>query len=83
VTLARSYREAPDTDGEIELRRARAWAGRPAGRRTLTVRVTDAVGVDLVARRSPTAGGPGAPEASRARVGAVDLAAGLLSVPNL
>jgi ribosomal protein S12 methylthiotransferase len=49
-TVARSYREAPDTDGEIELVASDGIAvDLPAGR-TLTVEVVDAVGVDLVAR---------------------------------
>ncbi|MFA9431227.1 30S ribosomal protein S12 methylthiotransferase RimO [Egicoccus sp. AB-alg2] len=50
VALARSYREAPDTDGEIEVVDA---DGRPAdldvGAR-VRVEVVEAVGVDLVAR---------------------------------
>ena len=65
TTIARSYREAPDTDGEVQLivpsRSAGAAASKPeAGDlgsiaadlpvgRTVTATVTDAVGVDLVA----------------------------------
>jgi ribosomal protein S12 methylthiotransferase len=49
LTAGRSYREAPDTDGEVQLVDA---AGRevdlPVGR-TVTAEVVDAVGVDLVA----------------------------------
>jgi ribosomal protein S12 methylthiotransferase len=49
-TLARSYREAPDTDGEIEVVTAEgAPAPLPVGE-VATVEVLDAVGVDLVAR---------------------------------
>ncbi|MFA9444682.1 30S ribosomal protein S12 methylthiotransferase RimO [Egicoccus sp. AB-alg6-2] len=49
-TLARSYREAPDTDGEIELvDRSGRPAPLPVGARA-TVEVVDAVGVDLVGR---------------------------------
>lgn len=50
ATVGRSYREAPDTDGEISLIDA---AGRPAHLevgRTVAAVVVDAVGVDLVAR---------------------------------
>ncbi|MFP4635454.1 MAG: 30S ribosomal protein S12 methylthiotransferase RimO [Nitriliruptoraceae bacterium] len=58
VTLGRSYREAPDTDGEIRLH---APDGSPAALpvgRVVTARVTEAVGVDLVATVEPaTAGG--------------------------
>jgi ribosomal protein S12 methylthiotransferase len=49
ATLGRSYREAPDTDGEVHL--VDAGGGPvdvPVGR-TVTARVVDAVGVDLVA----------------------------------
>ncbi len=57
-TLGRSYREAPDTDGEIELR---APGGQPAAvpvGRVVTARVVDSVGVDLVAEVDvATAGG--------------------------
>jgi ribosomal protein S12 methylthiotransferase len=58
VTLARSYREAPDTDGEVALVGPDgAPAEVPAGR-WLTVRAIDAVGVDLVAEvDAATAGG--------------------------
>lgn len=50
VTLARSYREAPDTDGEIELVDASgAAATLPVGS-AARVEVVDTVGVDLVAR---------------------------------
>jgi ribosomal protein S12 methylthiotransferase len=50
LTVGRSYREAPDTDGEIELVGA---DGRPVDLpvgRTVTATVVEAVGVDLVAR---------------------------------
>lgn len=54
VTVGRSYREAPDTDGEVRLVVAGTGgadgvpADLPVGR-TVTARVVDAVGVDLVA----------------------------------
>jgi ribosomal protein S12 methylthiotransferase len=53
-TVGRSYREAPDTDGEIELVTEGSDgtlipADLPRGR-TVTAEVVDAVGVDLVAR---------------------------------
>jgi ribosomal protein S12 methylthiotransferase len=50
LTVARSYREAPDTDGEVQLV---APTGDPVDLplgRTVTAEVIDAVGVDLVAR---------------------------------
>jgi ribosomal protein S12 methylthiotransferase len=50
VVVARSYREAPDTDGEIELVDVRGQpVDLPVGR-TVTATVVDAVGVDLVAQ---------------------------------
>jgi ribosomal protein S12 methylthiotransferase len=50
LTIARSYREAPDTDGEIQLVGADGQpVDLPVGR-TLAATVVDAVGVDLVAR---------------------------------
>ncbi|MEX2504290.1 MAG: 30S ribosomal protein S12 methylthiotransferase RimO [Egicoccus sp.] len=50
LTLARSYREAPDTDGEIEVVDADGTpASLPVGQRA-RVEVVDTVGVDLVAR---------------------------------
>jgi ribosomal protein S12 methylthiotransferase len=54
TTVGRSYREAPDTDGEVELVTdgpdgALTPADLPRGR-TVTAEVVDAVGVDLVAR---------------------------------
>ncbi len=65
TTIARSYREAPDTDGEVQLivpsRSAGTAASKPVAGdlgsiaadlpvgRTVTATVTDAVGVDLVA----------------------------------
>jgi len=56
-TLARSYREAPDTDGEIELVAADGSpAAVPAGR-ILTARVLDSVGVDLLAEVDPSVAG--------------------------
>lgn len=59
LTLARSYREAPDTDGEIVLRAAGGGsADLPVGR-TLTAQVVDSEGVDLIADVDlRTAGGP-------------------------
>jgi ribosomal protein S12 methylthiotransferase len=59
LTIGRSYREAPDTDGEIELVDAEGQpVDLPVGR-TVTATVVDAVGVDLVARVDvATAGGP-------------------------
>jgi ribosomal protein S12 methylthiotransferase len=49
VTVARSYREAPETDGEVQLVTPDgAAADLPVGR-TVTATVTDALGVDLVA----------------------------------
>ena len=63
VTFARSYREAPDTDGDIEVVDA---AGRPAdlavGAR-VRVEVVDAIGVDLVARVVEPTAPPGATSA--------------------
>ncbi len=48
--VGRSYREAPDTDGEVQLVDADgAPVEVPVGRR-VTARIVDAVGVDLVAR---------------------------------
>jgi ribosomal protein S12 methylthiotransferase len=50
LTAGRSYREAPDTDGEVQLV---TGDGRPADLpvgRTVTAEVVAAVGVDLVAR---------------------------------
>jgi ribosomal protein S12 methylthiotransferase RimO len=57
-TLGRSCREAPDTDGEIELvARDGSAAAIPTGR-IVTARVVDAVGVDLRAEvDAATAGG--------------------------
>ncbi len=64
ATLARSYREAPDTDGEIELvTPGHGPADLPVGR-ILTVHVADAVGVDLVAHVDAESAGP---EGARAR----------------
>jgi ribosomal protein S12 methylthiotransferase len=58
LTVARSYREAPDTDGEIHLVDGRgAPVDLPIGR-TLTARVVDAVGVDLVGRVDLATAGP-------------------------
>jgi ribosomal protein S12 methylthiotransferase len=59
TTLARSYREAPDTDGEVMLvardgTRGSTAADVPVGR-SLTARVLDTVGVDLVAEVVATA----------------------------
>jgi ribosomal protein S12 methylthiotransferase len=49
VTVARSYREAPETDGEVQLVTPDGVsADLPVGR-TVTATVTDALGVDLVA----------------------------------
>jgi len=56
-TVARSYREAPDTDGEITLVASDGTsAAVPAGR-ILTARVLESVGVDLVAEVEPSAAG--------------------------
>jgi ribosomal protein S12 methylthiotransferase RimO len=59
-SVGRTYREAPDTDGEVTLL---APDGRPAALpvgRIVTARVLDSVGVDLVAEVDPvTAGGSG------------------------
>jgi len=56
-TVARSYREAPDTDGEITLvANDGTPAAVPAGR-ILTARVLESVGVDLVAEVEPSAAG--------------------------
>jgi ribosomal protein S12 methylthiotransferase len=59
LTVGRSYREAPDTDGETELVDADGHpVDLPVGR-TVTATVVDTVGVDLVARVDvATAGGP-------------------------
>jgi ribosomal protein S12 methylthiotransferase len=49
LTAGRSYREAPETDGEVQLvSRSGSAADVPVGR-TVTARVIDRVGVDLVA----------------------------------
>jgi len=58
LTIGRSYREAPDTDGEVQLITAEgAPADLPVGR-TVTAKVVDAIGVDLVAEVDvATAGG--------------------------
>jgi ribosomal protein S12 methylthiotransferase len=72
VTVGRSYREAPDTDGEVQLVVAGtggldgAPADLPAGR-TVTARVVDAVGVDLVAEVDRASAGA---DAASARTGA-------------
>jgi ribosomal protein S12 methylthiotransferase len=59
VTVGRSYREAPDTDGEVQLVDVE---GRPVDLpvgRTVTATIVDTFGVDLVARvEASTAGGP-------------------------
>jgi ribosomal protein S12 methylthiotransferase len=59
LTVGRSYREAPDTDGETELVDADGHpVDLPVGR-TVTATVVDTVGVDLLARVDvATAGGP-------------------------
>jgi ribosomal protein S12 methylthiotransferase len=58
TTPARSYREAPDTDGEVTLVAPDGTpADLPVGRR-LTARVVDAVGVDLVAEVDTATAGP-------------------------
>jgi ribosomal protein S12 methylthiotransferase len=58
LTIGRSYREAPDTDGEVQLLAPDGVpADLPVGR-TVTARVVDAIGVDLVAEVDlATAGG--------------------------
>jgi ribosomal protein S12 methylthiotransferase len=58
LTIGRSYREAPDTDGEVQLFAPDgAPADLPVGR-TVTARVVDAIGVDLIAEVDvATAGG--------------------------
>jgi ribosomal protein S12 methylthiotransferase len=60
ASVGRTYREAPDTDGEVTLL---APDGQPAALpvgRIVTARVLDSVGVDLVAEVDPaTAGGSG------------------------
>ncbi|MFU8840360.1 MAG: 30S ribosomal protein S12 methylthiotransferase RimO [Nitriliruptoraceae bacterium] len=60
ASVGRTYREAPDTDGEVALL---APDGRPAALpvgRIVTARVLDSAGVDLVAAVDPaTAGGAG------------------------
>ncbi|MEX1164433.1 MAG: 30S ribosomal protein S12 methylthiotransferase RimO [Nitriliruptor sp.] len=49
LTVGRSYREAPDTDGEVQLVSVDGYpVDLPLGR-TVTAEVVDAVGVDLVA----------------------------------
>ena len=67
LTLGRSYREAPDTDGEIHLvvaggadgpgRLGSVPADLPVGR-TVTATVVDALGVDLVAEVDARTAGP-------------------------
>jgi ribosomal protein S12 methylthiotransferase len=58
LTLGRSYREAPDTDGEVQLITADGTpADLPVGR-MVTAKVVDAIGVDLIAEVDvATAGG--------------------------
>ena len=57
VCSARSYREAPDTDGEVMLVTSDGTPVElPVGRR-VRARVVDAVGVDLVAEVGPRQGG--------------------------
>jgi len=57
-TLGRSYREAPDTDGEVELVAPGGGAAAVPAGRIVTARVLDSVGVDLVAEvDAATAGG--------------------------
>ncbi len=58
LTIGRSYREAPDTDGEVQLITGEGGpADLPVGR-TVTAKVVDAVGVDLIAEVDvATAGG--------------------------
>lgn len=56
-TVARSYREAPDTDGEITLVASDGTpAAVPVGR-ILTTRVLESAGVDLIAEVEPSAAG--------------------------
>jgi ribosomal protein S12 methylthiotransferase RimO len=50
LTLARSYREAPDTDGEIEIVEADGRPATLAVGQHVRVEVVDTVGVDLLAR---------------------------------
>jgi ribosomal protein S12 methylthiotransferase len=59
LTVGRSYREAPDTDGDVQLVDVTGQpVDLPVGR-TVTATVVDTVGVDLVARVDvATAGGP-------------------------
>lgn len=58
ATVARSYREAPDTDGEVVLLADGAPVVLPVGR-SVTARVVDTVGVDLVAEVSAAGAGAG------------------------
>jgi ribosomal protein S12 methylthiotransferase len=64
VTVGRSYREAPDTDGEVQLvvagtgGRDGAPADLPVGR-SVTARVVDTIGVDLVAEVDVAVAGAG------------------------
>jgi ribosomal protein S12 methylthiotransferase len=56
LVVGRSYREAPDTDGEVQLVASDGTpADLPTGR-TVTARVVDAIGVDLVADVAPSSG---------------------------
>jgi ribosomal protein S12 methylthiotransferase len=58
LTVGRSFREAPDTDGEVQLVTADGVAADVPVGRMLTARVIDAVGVDLIAEvDAATAGG--------------------------
>jgi ribosomal protein S12 methylthiotransferase len=59
LTVGRSYREAPDTDGEVQLVDVTGQpVDLPVGR-TVTATVVDTIGVDLVAQVDvATAGGP-------------------------
>ena len=58
LTVGRSYREAPDTDGEVQLVTLDGTAADLPIGRMVTARVVDAVGVDLVAEVTAATAGP-------------------------
>jgi ribosomal protein S12 methylthiotransferase len=69
LTVGRSYREAPETDGEIQLVSATGEAADLPVGRTVPVEVVDHVGVDLVAVPLVTVSTDGTPTRPRAAAG--------------
>ena len=58
LTVGRSYREAPDTDGEVQVVTVDGAAAHLPVGRMVTAEVVDAVGVDLVAEVTVASAGP-------------------------